>query len=478
MDRQPVDAFGGLHDGLGDGRVRVDDAPQLFGRRFEVEGDDGLVNDLGRVRADDVDAQQLVVLRLADDLDEALLLAEDARLARGREGELRRLHVVAQLLRLRLGQTDGRDLRVAVGARGHVAQVDRVRLLAGDLLDGEDALLRREVREPRRRDHVADGEDPGLARAAELVHLDRPALDLDLRPFEPEPFQVRHAPDGDQKHLRFETDVAALRVLARDADARVRSLDLFELRARQALQAALAERLLKRLGNLLVFERHDARQQLDERRLRAEARVDGGELGADRAGAHDDERLRHLFEFEDVVGVDYTLAVGLEARDGADDRARRDDDVLRVDVLRLAVLARDRDLARQRQLARALEDGDGVLLHQELDALRVLRHDLRLALLHVLEGEPHLGDLHAEVLEVFVRLLVVVRRHQELLGRDAAAQRTRPAEPLVLLDERHLQPQLRPAYRGHVPARPRPDHRHVELFRRQIGSPRTAVNRN
>ena len=79
VNRQPVDAFGGLHDGLGDGRVRVDDAAQLFGRRFEVERDDGLVDYLCRVRADDVHAEKLVVLRLADDLDEALLLAEDAQ---------------------------------------------------------------------------------------------------------------------------------------------------------------------------------------------------------------------------------------------------------------------------------------------------------------------------------------------------------------------------------------------------------------
>ena len=53
---QTVDAFGGLHDGFGDGRVRVYDAAQLFGRGFEVERDDGLVDYLGRVRADDVDA--------------------------------------------------------------------------------------------------------------------------------------------------------------------------------------------------------------------------------------------------------------------------------------------------------------------------------------------------------------------------------------------------------------------------------------
>jgi hypothetical protein len=36
MDGQTVDAFGGLHDGLGDGRVRVYDSAELFGCRFEV----------------------------------------------------------------------------------------------------------------------------------------------------------------------------------------------------------------------------------------------------------------------------------------------------------------------------------------------------------------------------------------------------------------------------------------------------------
>src|SRR5947209_418557 len=122
------------------------------------------------MRADDMDAQKLVVARLGDDLDEALLLAEYARLARSGERELGGLHVVAQLLRLRLRQSDGRDLRVAVGARGHVAQVYRVRLLPRDLLDDHDALLRGEVRERRRRYHVADGVDVRLSGAAELVH--------------------------------------------------------------------------------------------------------------------------------------------------------------------------------------------------------------------------------------------------------------------------------------------------------------------
>src|SRR5207253_270332 len=148
----------------------------------------------------------------------------------------------------------------------------------------------------------------------------------------------------------------------------------------QTLDAALSERLLKLFGDLLVFERHDARQEFDERRLRAEARVDGGELRPDRARAHDDERLRDFLQFEYVIGVDDALAVRLEAGDGAHDRTRGDDYVLRVYSLLLPVLARDLYSAGERQTPRALEDGDLVLLHKELDALRVLHHDLLFSL--------------------------------------------------------------------------------------------------
>src|SRR5438270_500844 len=108
---------------------------------------------------------------------------------------------------------------------------------------------------------------------------------------------------------------------ARLARSRERELrDLLKLLPRERLDAALAERFFQLLRDLFVFERHEPRQEFDERRLRAEARIDGGELRPDRARPDDDERLRHLFEFEYVVGVDDALAVGLEAVDGADDR--------------------------------------------------------------------------------------------------------------------------------------------------------------
>ena len=169
-----------------------------------------------------------------------------------------------------------------------------------------------------------------------------------------------------------------------------------------------------------------------------------------------------------MVAVDDALAVGLETGDGPHDRAGGDDDVPGVDGLLLAALVRDLDRAGQAEAREAVEGRHLVLLHQELDALRILRHDLVLALLHVGEGEPHVGDLHAEVCQILPRLLVVVGRHQKLLRRDAPAQAARPAQTIVLLDDGDFESELRRAYRRDVAAGPRPYDRQVKLFRRQI----------
>ena len=87
-----------------------------------------------------------------------------------------------------------------------------------------------------------------------------------------------------------------------------------------------------------------------------------------------------------MVGVDDPLAIRLESRNGAHDRACGDDDVACVDGLLLPVVTFDYDMAWQSESACALEDSDLVLLHQELYALRVFSHDLLFALLHICEG--------------------------------------------------------------------------------------------
>src|SRR5205823_4851680 len=132
--------------------------------------------------SDDVHSENLVVLRLADDLNEAFLFAYDARFARCRKGKLADSHVVAHLARLRFGQTNRADFGIAVGAGWNEPQVDRLHiLLACDLFDGEYALFRRKMRKQRCGNHIAYCIDVRLAGPQVFVNLNKAALDLDLR---------------------------------------------------------------------------------------------------------------------------------------------------------------------------------------------------------------------------------------------------------------------------------------------------------
>ena len=72
MHRLAQPLAGGLHDGLGVGRVRVHGVEDLFLGRFELLGHHQFGDQLGRLRADQVGAQELAVLGVEDELDEPL----------------------------------------------------------------------------------------------------------------------------------------------------------------------------------------------------------------------------------------------------------------------------------------------------------------------------------------------------------------------------------------------------------------------
>ena len=61
--------------------MRVHRAAQFFGSRFKLHRHAGFGNQFSRMWANDVHAENLVVLLLADDLYKAFFFAEDARLA-------------------------------------------------------------------------------------------------------------------------------------------------------------------------------------------------------------------------------------------------------------------------------------------------------------------------------------------------------------------------------------------------------------
>ena len=79
MNRRAVRRVSGLAHRFGHGRMRVDGANQLFNGAFQPQRQRGFGDQLGGARADDVNAEDLVVLLVGDDLDEAFRLAGDAR---------------------------------------------------------------------------------------------------------------------------------------------------------------------------------------------------------------------------------------------------------------------------------------------------------------------------------------------------------------------------------------------------------------
>ena len=107
--------------------MRVDREIDFLDRELVRARDDELVDQLRRVRADDVGAEDLAVLRVANDLHEAFGLARRARAAVRREGELADLVVELLVLALLLGEADRRDLGMAVRRVRDVAVVHPVR---------------------------------------------------------------------------------------------------------------------------------------------------------------------------------------------------------------------------------------------------------------------------------------------------------------------------------------------------------------
>ena len=141
---------------------------------------------------------------------------------------------------------------------------------------------------------------------------------------------------GDENFLGFLFDRFAVSAGPGDFDAGFGPLDFFDLGASVDVDAAFFEDAREFFGNLFIFGRHDARQELDQRDLGAEAAEDGAELDADGAGADDDERFRHLRNGEHFdVGED--AVVWLEAEDHLGIGAGGEDDVFGFDFALCAV---------------------------------------------------------------------------------------------------------------------------------------------
>ncbi len=302
---------------------------------------------------------------------------------------------------------------------------------AGELLGDEDALLETAVGQLQPRHDVADRVDALDAGAAALVGRDEATLHGNALLLVAEPVGGRPAPDGDQQQLGLE----GLAALDGHGDTVVGALDRLEAGAGGEGDLALAEGALERLGGLLVLGRHQVGQRLDDRDLGAERAPDAGELAADDTAAEDDHRPRHRLEAQRLLGGEHAVAVDLQAGERSRVGAGREHDRL-ADVRRPV----DLDRARPGEPAGALDDGDAAPLDEPGEALVEPAHDAVLVGVdagHVdaLEGRPD-----PELLRLAGRV-GDLGGVQQGLGRDAAHVQAGAAD-LVLLDQRHAQPEL------------------------------------
>src|ERR1700675_3986336 len=97
---------GGLEGGLGERRVRVDGVDDLLERRLERAPYRKLVDHLRRLRAQDVDTENLAGGLVGDHLEEALGLPQRHGLAIGREGKAAARHLASTGTRGRLAGSD------------------------------------------------------------------------------------------------------------------------------------------------------------------------------------------------------------------------------------------------------------------------------------------------------------------------------------------------------------------------------------
>src|SRR5436190_7863398 len=358
------------------------------------------------MRANDVDAKNLVVFLFRNDLYKTVGLPQNASLARSGKRKLADFYIVSGFLGFGFGQADARNFGVAIGAVRYEVMFDRLDLFTGDLFDDKNAFLRRKMCKLSGRDHVADRVDSGLARFTKFIDLDGAAVaDLHLGIFEPEPFEIRHTSNCHQQHFRFERYSVALGVLAGNLYARFCLFKLVEFEARLDLHALFLKSTLEFFRDLGIFKRHDAIEQLDERNFSSKPVVDAGKLAADCTRTHYDERFRHSFKFENVIGIHDLLSVGLKAGNGQHYRASCDDDVFRVDRFLFSVSEGDLDLSLSKDLAETVINRGLVLLHQIGHAGRVFCNNVRFIFLNTRPVIAEILYLQSEVFE-FARLLI------------------------------------------------------------------------
>lgn len=430
--------------------VSVDGFGHKLDRRFQANRGDAGGDHVRDVRADHVDAEELAVLLFADDLHEAIDLADRHRLAEDAEVGFADSNVVALILRFLLGEADAGDLGDRIDAVRDGFVFDLTLVVMNDVVGDDRTLVRCDVGELDAASDVTDGPDVramGLERV--IDDFDAALVQLDADSLEVHAIGIRFAANAEENDFDFD-DFAALEKALPAAGG-----FLYLLNAGTGLDFnALATKLLAEFdAEILVAEGNQGIHQLDEVNLGAEAIEYISELRADGSAADDKHALGSLAAgYGFVASPNTVLRIALEAGDGKmnDAGAHREDEVLRFDGALRAILV-DLDRILVDELGKAFDVLDLVLLEEHADATALSLDDLLAAIGVDLEVESDLArNVNAEVFGVLNMVQSLDAGDHGFAG-DASPVETGATEKF-LLDTDDLRAELGGTDRGHITA--------------------------
>ena len=328
-----------------------------------------------------MNAQDLAPVALGHDLHHPAL-TDDVGLREQRQIELLHDHVVASILCLGLRVADRGDLGLGEGHARDARVVDLGHVEAGDALGHADAFQERRVRElQRRRRDVADRPHVGRARLQLAVDLHVATVQGDAGLGVADAFGVRSAPDGDQADVRPNRLRIPALGLVGDLHVITRVLDVGHLHARDRRDPTLLERPGGLPGDVLVLERRDPWQGLQDGHLRPERAVDRGELQADRARPDHHGRRRHAVVDEGLVARDDPLGHRQTVKEPRK-RARGEHQVGARQLAAIHIDGRGPHVALP-QVAGPADDVDLARLDEPGEPRDLLLHDVTLGLEHL-----------------------------------------------------------------------------------------------
>ena len=281
-------------------------------------------------------AEQFIVFFIHDEFYPARVISKPQRLAVCLKGEFGNFHVIAAFARLRLGQPERGNLRLAIGRAGHHLVIEREGGRACDVFRADNPLRRADVREHQLSRHVANRPNAGDVGRHSVVDFDEAArIEADSQRFQPETGGVGTESNRDERLFRFENRLLPFGGNG-DADALRDGGYRFDFMSGQDADSALDEGFAQFLAHFFIFQRDEARQHLHDSDFDSIRMPNGGKLHADGAGADNHYRFGEGFLQNRLpIGKDF-FAVYLPAAGDEGMRAGGEDEILRLERFRAA----------------------------------------------------------------------------------------------------------------------------------------------